>query len=108
VREDPARDEGGKDRQSDPSATARRAVLELEFSHLGRAQIDALCQARRFDLIVRTEQPLDPYLRREVRALHAAACEPAGWVGEVRFGAGEWIALPEPAGIGGPPGGITV
>ena len=109
VREDPgAEDGGGKERQADRERAARRAVFALEFSQLGRAQIDVLCHARRFDLLVRTEQPLPPHLRRQIRELYLAARDVAGVVGTVRFHAGRWVALPEPAGAGGPGGGITV
>ena len=77
---------------------ARRAVFQLEFGELGRCQIDVLCQARRFDLVVRTEQLLPPRVRREFRELYLAARDVAGLV----------LALPEPAGAGGPGGGLTV
>ena len=88
-------------------SAARAAVFELKFSEPGRAQIDVLCQARRFDLLVRTEQLLPPHLRRQIRELYLAARDVAGLVGAVRFHAGHGVALPEPAGAGGP-GGITV
>jgi hypothetical protein len=108
VREDACEEDRRGDRRSDHSGGARRAVFELEFSELGRCQIDVLCQARRFDLLVRTEQPLPSFLRREVRELYLAARDVAGLVGELRFRAGQWLALPEPTRAGGPGGGITV
>jgi hypothetical protein len=79
----------------------------VEFGALGRCQIDVLCQARRFDLLVRTEQPLSPDLRRELRELYLAARDAAGLVGTARFRTGQLLALPEPSAAGGP-GGITV
>jgi hypothetical protein len=105
LREDPSdRDGGGTDDGAGRSDAARRAVFEVEFGALGRCQIDALCQARRFDLLVRTEQPLPPVLRREIRELYVAARDAAGLVGTARFRAGQLLALPEPGG----PAGITV
>jgi hypothetical protein len=101
-------DDGGKDRQADRSPVARRAVFELEYSELGRCQIDVLCQARRFDLLVRTEESLRPHLRRDLRELYLAAREAAGLVGEIRFRAGGLVALPGPIGAGGAGGGVTV
>jgi hypothetical protein len=80
-------------------------VFELEFGELGRCQIDVLCQARRFDLPVRTARPLPSHLRRDVRELYLAARDVAGLAGTVRFRAGQLLALPEP---GGRPGGVTV
>jgi hypothetical protein len=82
-------------------------VFEVEFGALGRCQIDVLCQARRFDLLVRTEQPLPPALRREIRELYLAARDAAGLIGTARFRAGQLLALPEPSAAGGP-GGIRV
>jgi hypothetical protein len=105
LREDPSdRDGSGTDDDAGRSDAARRAVFEVEFGALGRCQIDALCQARRFDLLVRTEQPLPPELRREIRELYVAARDAAGLVGAARFRAGQLLALPEPSG----PAGITV
>ena len=83
-------------------------MFDFEFSELGRCQLDVLCQARRFDLLVRTGQPLPARVRRDVRELYLAARDVAGLVGEVRFRAGQWLALPEPTGAGGAGGGITV
>jgi hypothetical protein len=107
AREDCPRDGGAGERDSDRPGSARRAVFELEFAALGRCQIDVLCQARRFDLLVRTEQPLPRDLRREIRELYLAARDAAGLVGAARFRAGQLLVLPEPGGTGGP-GGITV
>jgi hypothetical protein len=105
LREDPYdRDGSGTDDGAGRSDAARRAVFEVEFGALGRCQIDALCQARRFDLLVRTEQPLPPELRREIREIYGAARDAAGLVGAARFRAGQLLALPEPGG----PAGITV
>jgi hypothetical protein len=106
VREDPCAQDGGrKDWRSQPRETARRAVFELEFGELGRCQIDVLCQARRFDLLVRTARPLPADVRRDVRELYLAARDLAGLAGAMRFRAGQLLVLPEP---GARPGGITV
>jgi hypothetical protein len=102
VREDPVGGDGsGTDNDADRSDAARRAVFEVEFGALGRCQIDVLCQARRFDLLVRTEQPLPPDLRRDIRQLYLAARDAAGLVGAARFRAGQLLALPEPSAAGG-------
>ena len=108
LREDPdAGNHGGADQEADGSRAARRAVFEVEFGALGHCQIDVLCQARRFDLLVRTVQSLPPDLRSDIRALYLAARDAAGLVGAVRFRAGQLLALPEPPAAGGV-GGITV
>ena len=108
VREDPRdRDGSGTDHDGERSGAIRRAIFEVEFGALGRCQIDVLCQARRFDLLVRTEQPLPPDLRREIREFYLAARDAAGLTGTARFPAGRLLALPEPSAAGGA-GGITV
>jgi hypothetical protein len=108
LREGASEEDGRGERHPDRSGGARRAVFDLEFSELGRCQLDVLCQARRFDLLVRTGQPLPARVRRDVRELYLAARDVAGLVGEVRFRADQWLALPEPTGAGGAGGGITV
>jgi hypothetical protein len=80
----------------DRSSGSRRAVFELEFSHLGRCQLDALCQARRFDLLVRTEAPLDAALQQDIRDLFAAARDVAGLSGQLEFRVADLLALPDP------------
>jgi hypothetical protein len=108
VREDPCdKDGSGTEHDADRSDAARRAVFEVEFGALGRCQIDVLCQARRFDLLVRTEQPLSRDLRREIREVYLAARDAAGLVGTAHFGSGQLLALPEATAAGGP-GGVTV
>jgi hypothetical protein len=108
VREDPCdKDGSGTEHDADRSDAARRAVFEVEFGALGRCQIDVLCQARRFDLLVRTEQPLSRDLRREIREVYLAARDAAGLVGTAHFRSGQLLALPEATAAGGP-GGITV
>ena len=74
----------------------QRAIFEVEFSELGRCQLDVLCQARRFDLAVRTGQSLETGLQNDIRGLFRAACTLAGWAGEVDFRAEELLDLPDP------------
>jgi hypothetical protein len=108
LREDPAdANDGCPDHEADGPRGSRRAVFEVEFGALGRCQIDVLSQARRFDLLVRTEQPLPPDLRSDIRELYVAARDAAGLLGTARFRAGQLLALPEPTGAGGATG-ITV
>jgi hypothetical protein len=108
MREDlPDQDGSCTEHDADRSGTARRAVFEVEFGALGRCQIDVLCQARRFDLLVRTEQPLSRDLRREIRQVYLAARDAAGLIGTAHFRSGRLLALPDVAAPSDP-GGITV
>ena len=82
----------GRDRRS---ATAR-AIFEVELSRLGRCQLDVLCQAVRFELVVRSERPLPAALEDDIRVLVQAASEVAGWAGKVEFRAAALLPLPTP------------
>lgn len=84
---------------------AQRAVFEVEFSRLGRCQLDVLCQRRRFDLAVRTETALASDLQAEIRALYSSACELAGLAGQVSFASERLLDLP---GLPDPGRDITV
>lgn len=75
----------------------RRAVFEVEFSRLGRMQLDVLCRDERFDLAVRSPRPLPEALRAEVAALFTAAQEVAGLAGALTFQADALIDLPAPS-----------
>ncbi len=76
--------------------TAQRAVFDISFSRLGRCQIDAFCQERRFDLLVRSEQPFDRKDQEEITGLFSTACEIAGLSGEIGYRHGQFV---EPAMI---------
>jgi hypothetical protein len=78
-------------------AAAQRAVFELELSHLGRCQLDVLCRAERFDLVVRSAAPLGPAVEDEIRSLIAATRATAGLTGRLEFRPAELLALPDPS-----------
>ncbi|MGI9499772.1 MAG: hypothetical protein ACR2P3_07025 [Geminicoccaceae bacterium] len=63
----------------------QRAVFDVSFSQLGRCQIDALCQERRFDLLIRSEERLLHEDQEAIAALFLSACEIAGLNGEIGF-----------------------
>jgi hypothetical protein len=79
-------DEAGAD-----DASAQRAVFEINFSRLGRCQIDVLCQEQRFDLLLRSERPLDQTHQQEITDLYSSACEIAGMTGEIDFRHGDFV-----------------
>ncbi|MGI9493797.1 MAG: hypothetical protein ACR2QF_15480 [Geminicoccaceae bacterium] len=72
-------------------ALAQRAVFEINFSRLGRCQIDVLCQEQRFDLLLRSERRLDQGHRQEITDLYFSACEIAGLTGEIGFRDGDFV-----------------
>jgi hypothetical protein len=87
-----------RDRQSgrEERPASRRAIFEVELSRLGRCQLDVLCRAARFDLVVRTEEPLPAALQGDIRVLVHAASEVGGVTGKVEFRAAGLLAQPAP------------
>lgn len=86
LRDDPARQGSGQGQAgSDDDAPPRRAIFEFDFSRLGRCQLDVFCQGRRFDLVLRSQKPLGPELRRGIEALFVTARDAGGLVGELGF-----------------------
>lgn len=79
-----------------------RFLLEISLTRLGRMQFDGLVQreAKRFDLIIRTAQPLPEEMRRDILGLFASTAEVVGTKGTVVFqGGGQFVELPPaPAG----------
>lgn len=97
LRDDPAHHGSGQEQAGpDDDASPRRAIFEFDFSRLGRCQLDALCRGRRFDLVLRTQDPLGPDLRREIEAVFTVARDAGGLIGELGFRPYELLALPRP------------
>ena len=69
------------------AARPKGFVLSLRLSRLGRVELDARLDtaARRCDLVVRSETPLPPEARAELRTVFAAAGEVAGLGGVLGF-----------------------
>lgn len=75
----------------------QRAVFEVELSRLGRCQLDVLCQAERFDLVVRSALPLGAEVEKEIRGLIAATRAASGLAGRLEFRPAELLTLPDPS-----------
>jgi hypothetical protein len=78
----------------------RRFILELDMSRLGRLQLDGLVRRedKRFDLILRTAQPLSDEMRRDIIGIFATCGELTGTKGQVVFQAGgRFVELPPTA-----------
>ncbi|MEZ5930550.1 MAG: hypothetical protein R3F54_01075 [Alphaproteobacteria bacterium] len=69
----------------------QRAVFDVSFSRLGRCQIDALCQERRFDLLIRSESTLPGDDQDTITTLFASSCEISGMHGEIAFKVGSFF-----------------
>jgi len=79
-----------------------RFLVEVNLSRLGRMQFDGLVQreAKRFDLIIRTAEPMSEEMRRDIQGLFLLTSEAVGTKGGVVFQAGgRFLDLP-PAPVG--------
>ena len=77
-----------------------RFVIDLNLSKLGHIQIDGLVgeRGKRLDVVVRTDAPLTPEMRHDIRGLYSNAIEVTGLEGSVGFQAapGNFIAVAPP------------
>ena len=82
------RDADGDDAERGRDDT--RFVVDVELSRLGHMQLDGLVrgQDKRFDLIVRSERPLPPWMRDDIREIFAEASALTGLKGGTSFQAG--------------------
>jgi hypothetical protein len=91
-----------------PSGGARkgqehRFLVEVTLTNLGRIQFDGLIQreTKRFDLILRTSQPLPAEMRHDILGLFSASSEAVGTAGTVTFqSGGRFVDIPQPAATG--------
>ncbi|CUW37251.1 Conserved protein of unknown function [Magnetospirillum sp. XM-1] len=82
----PPDDEEGRGKQG----SEQRFILDVRMSVLGRIQLDGLVQkdVKRFDLIVRTAQPLPAAMCRDISGIFAECGQLTGIKGQVSFQAG--------------------
>jgi len=72
-----------------------RFILEVELSRFGGLQLDGLVRDRRFDLVLRTRQPLSQVMRRDIAVIFGHANELSGTQGQIAFQASpEWSFMP--------------
>ncbi len=75
-----------------------RFVIDLDLSRLGHFQIDGLVgmKGKRVDLMVRTDEPLEPHMREDIRRIFSDAAELTGIEGSVGFQAapGNFVNVP--------------
>ncbi|ARJ64776.1 DNA polymerase III [Magnetospirillum sp. ME-1] len=82
----PPDDDEGRGKQG----AEQRFILDVRMSVLGRIQLDGLVQKdlKRFDLIVRTAEPLPAVLCRDISGIFAECGQLTGIKGQVSFQAG--------------------
>lgn len=94
-----AEEEGGGKRNTQE----QRFILEVTMSQLGRIQLDGLVMRdnQRFDLIIRTAQPLSPAICRDIAGIFAECGQLTGAKGSVSFqSGGRFVDLPPAAASG--------
>jgi hypothetical protein len=62
-----------------------RFLLDLDLSRLGKIQLDGFAQPPRFDLIVRSAEPLSDAVRTDLRQLFTDMTSARGLTGQVSF-----------------------
>ena len=67
------------------SQQGSRFVLDLDLSRLGPLQLDGLVRGSKFDLLLRSHEPLDPAMKAEIGTLFHNALEGSGLSGDVAF-----------------------
>lgn len=70
-----------------PDDQGTRFLLDLSFSVVGHTQLDGLVKGEdsKFDLIVRTENPLQSHNRDDIRGIFREALQIAGYTGHILF-----------------------
>jgi hypothetical protein len=72
-------------RDNDSEEPGSRFIVEATLSTLGPLQLDGLVRASRFDLIVRTQRPLPPPVRRDIETLFRESLSDTAYRGGVSF-----------------------
>ena len=92
------------DEEEKQKGGGERFVIELQLVRLGAMQFDGLVRERRFDLVLRSEKPLEEPLRAMIERTFRDSLLISGWSGELsyaRTGAVPLIPLqPDGGGVG--------
>lgn len=93
------RDQENDEDGDEESRGGTRFVVDLELSRLGHLQIDGLVgeKNKRLDLVLRTDEPLQPHVRDDIRRIYNDALELTGLEGSVGFQAqpGNFVNIPK-------------
>ena len=92
------------DEEEQSKGGGERFVIELEMVRLGALQFDGLVRERRFDLVLRSEKPLEDELKQIVERTFRDSLLIAGWSGELNYARSGPIPMiplqPDAAGVG--------
>lgn len=96
------------DRDNDPDKKddqGTRFLLDLSFSGVGHTQLDGLVKGEdsKFDLIIRTENPLQSHNRDDIRGIFREALQISGYKGLIQFQDGSrFVQIAPPGHRSGP------
>jgi hypothetical protein len=76
-------------------------VLEVDLARLGPMQFEGLIRDRRFDLVLRTRQPLNGALQQTIRKVYADTLLAAGYAGDFSFARAQAFPLVPPISAAG-------
>ncbi|MEJ0062851.1 MAG: hypothetical protein WDO70_06525 [Alphaproteobacteria bacterium] len=81
--------------QQEKDEKQTRFVIDVTFTRLGVLQLDGFVQQKKFDLMLRSEQPLEQTLRHELQAAFANTLSATGYTGTLLFqqGSQNWLRL---------------
>jgi len=82
-------------------------LVDFVLSSFGRFQLDGLVKRAatlQFDLVVRSEQALEPAMEQEIRRIYHQAAETGGFQGNLTFRHGTKACVPPPVGGDAPAG----
>ena len=83
-------------KNSAPGADAEsptRFIVEVDMSRLGAMQFDGLVKPKKFDLIIRSRQPLDAGMRRDIVKVFNDSLAASGHTGALSFQASPGLAF---------------
>jgi hypothetical protein len=75
------------DRTAPDDQNGSRFVVEVSLQRLGPLQFDGLVKPKRFDLILRSRQPLDPLLKSTIESVFRDSLQSSGYGGSIAYAA---------------------
>ena len=87
--------QGSQAESSSPSKSHTRFLIDLRLSQLGALQLDGFIQAKKLDMMIRSEHALPGGLHNELRSIYLNALSAADYVGSINFQVGRqhWMVV---------------
>ena len=96
----------GDPRRDGDKEPGDRLLVDVTLSRIGHLQLDGWIRgrAKRFDMVVRTAEPLPSWMQRDIRGLFEGALDATGMAGGItfRFNPPDFVVVPVPEGDPGP------